>query len=140
MVALREYDHPVAVLHDPQGIPEGIVILIQVLKTVPEPVYRQHFQLVENPCHKLLSEDVGPGQEDQLPLKGTDDGHGIHKGILMVGSKDCRHREINMFPAVGQHLAVKNVIMPQINVFLQQLIENIILLNVMLCHSATWFN
>ena len=73
MVAFGKYHNPVAVLHDPESVREGLIILFQVLKAVPDPEYRQHLEAVQDACDEFLFEYVCPGKKYQLSLEGADD-------------------------------------------------------------------
>src|SRR5665647_1229145 len=106
MTSFRKNNYPVTVLHDPEGVVEGIIILFQIFITVPEPVYREYFHAVKNACNEFLLEDVSPGKKNQLPVKGADDRQGIHECILVVGCQDGGDRKIKMVLAVCNHLAV----------------------------------
>jgi hypothetical protein len=86
----KYYQGIVPVMQHLYGFIKYFIIPSYIFKSVTDPVNRHDVQVRQKSDEPFSLKNVRPGQKNILEWSFTNQQHGIHQGILMVGSKNDR--------------------------------------------------
>ena len=117
----RKKDHKATLVSEYiDGFIEDLIISDNAPESIPDPVYREHLQEIQNVCYKFLLKYISSCQENWLAFHSKEHSECIHEGVLMIGRKDERAFRINIIAAQYNYFPVEHIVMPESADFFQQ--------------------